>query len=238
MEQTSVTNQRDRSVYPPTALAGRPFLARHAWVGWLVFVLFGSIFAWLTWQVLLHTALIQGEAAQVSALHLWALRQPEWLVLLMRALSVLGRDGEALIALVLAIGWMRKKARRELYLLFYGMLAGELWFQALSNLIQRPRPQFPDPFETLKVPSFPSGHAVTTVLLAWLILYLLLPHILAGMKRFLLVLAVVAITLAICFSRLFLGLHYPSDVAGGIALGLAWGGLMYTAIDVRMFRRR
>jgi membrane-associated phospholipid phosphatase len=207
------------------------FFTRHTWVGFIICLVFGLLFAWLTYLVLARTGFTRAEPAQVIALHQWARQQPAWLVLSMRGLSAFGRDGEALMALILAVGWMRQKARRELYMLFFGMLAGEVWFQALSNLIQRGRPDLADPFETLKVPGFPSGHAVTTVLMGWMILALLLPHITSTVKRLLLVLCVLAFTAAVCWSRIFLGLHYPSDIYAGIALGLAWGGLVFPWID-------
>jgi undecaprenyl-diphosphatase len=206
-------------------------------LGYLIFVIFGITFALLTWQVVVHGPITRVEPAQIAALHQWARRQPEWFILLMRGFSVYGREGEALIALVLGIAWARRKARRELYMLFFGMLAGELWFQTLSVLIQRSRPVFPDPFETLNVPGYPSGHAVTTVLLAWMIFALLLPHLSSLWKRLLLIGVVLLFVGGICYSRLFLGLHYPTDVYGGIALGLTWGGLVFTLIDAYFFRK-
>jgi undecaprenyl-diphosphatase len=122
-------------------------------------------------------------------------------------------------------------------MLFFGVLGGELWFQAISNIVNRTRPAFKDPFETLIGPGYPSGHAATNVLLGWLVLYLLLPHIRSGGKRLLLVLAVIFVVAMVCISRLFLGLHYVTDIAGGLLLGFAWGGFIYTLIDVLHYRR-
>lgn len=215
----------------------RPFLARHPWVGFLTFTVCMAAFGVIVWQVKANGPLVSQDLPLAQAIFAWAKQQPKLLQMFLRFWSAYGRDGEALIAVVLTIGWARKKARRELWMLYFGMMAGELWFQAIGSLVKRPRPEFKDPFETLIGFGFPSGHAVTTVLLGWMILALLLPHIRSGTRRAMLVLAIVLVTLVICFSRLFLGLHYLTDIIAGILFGLGWGGLVYTLIDLYFWRK-
>ena len=221
-----------------TVLDKPPFLARYPWVGYLLFIVCGIAYTVLAWQVISDAPFTRREAVLEKQIFDWAHTQSTPLVLLMRFLSAYGRDGVALIVLGLTIGWGRRKARRELQMLFFGVLAGELWFQLLGSLVNRPRPQFKDPFENLIGAGFPSGHATTNLLLGWLILYLLLPHIRSPLRRGLLIFAVIVTVLAISFSRLFLGLHYPSDILGGYALALAWGGLIYTLIDRAFWKRQ
>ncbi len=227
---------RSKIPYPPSQEV--PFLARHPWVGYLIFLICGAAFAWLSWQVKIQGPITQGDLPLATSIYEWAKQQPVPVVLVMRALSALGRDWVALVALLLTIGWARRGARRELRMLFFGLLAGELWFQLLGGLVSRPRPEFKDPFESLIGYGYPSGHATTNVLLAWMVLYLLLPHIQSPWKKALLVIVNVVLVLGVCFSRMFLGLHYPTDILGGLLLGLAWGGLIYTLIDVLHWRRR
>lgn len=223
---------------PEPLLARPPFLARHPWVGFLIFIVGTLGFLFVTQQVITKGPLTGSDAAWIQAIHNWAKQQSQPLVLFMRFWSSYGRDGVTLITLILAVGWIRRKARRELWMLFFGVLGGELWFQALSNIIKRTRPPIKDPFETLIGPGFPSGHAVTNVLLGWMIMYLLWPHIRTGWKRALLVIVVVLAVVLVLVSRLFLGLHYPTDILGGVLLGLAWGGFVYTITDLHFFRRR
>lgn len=240
MSQTNLNNMMmQRAVAHPDANVGvpyierpKPFLARHPWVGYLVFLIFSAIFAWMTFQVATNGPFTSGDEAQIQALHVWAWQQKQPLILTMRFFSAFGRDGVALICLILAIRWMRRRARRELFLLFFGVLAGEMWFQLLGGLVSRHRPQFPVPFETLGIGGYPSGHATTNVLLGMLILYLVLPRTASWLKRVLITLAVVAVIALVCYSRLFLGLHYPSDIYGGVILGIAWGALVFTLTDV------
>jgi membrane-associated phospholipid phosphatase len=223
---------------PEPLLAQPPYLARHPEVGLLIFLVCGAIYGLISWQVLSHGPLTQWDAPLAKAIFDWAKKQPAPLVFYMRFFSAYGRDGVALIALLLTIGWVRRKARRELWMLFFGVLGGELWFQVLGNLVNRPRPSFKDPFEKLIGAGFPSGHAVTNVLLGWMALYLLWPHIQSGARRFWLTAAVIFVVVSVLFSRMFLGLHYLTDIVAGIFLGFAWGGLVYTITDLHFFRRQ
>ncbi len=215
----------------------RPFLARYPWVGFLIFLVFGAAFLVLVWQVKTGGPLTQWDVPYGTAIINWANQQSQVVILWNRFWSFYGRDGEALIALILTVGLVKKKARRELWMLWFGMMAGELWFQTLSNVIGRHRPTYPNALEHLSGPGFPSGHSVTTVLLAWMILYLLVPHIYSAARRAALIIVVVLISIIIILSRLFLGLHYITDVVAGVFLGLAWGGLVYTLIDLYFWRK-
>jgi undecaprenyl-diphosphatase len=227
----STTNQQNMSPY-------RPFLARHAWVGFLIFILSSLAFIWLTIQVISNGPVTYSDLPIAKSVNAWAKLQPQPFVLLMRFFSAYGRDGVALITLILAVGWIRHKARRELWFLFFGVLGTELWFQVISNLVNRQRPEFKDAYETLIGAGYPSGHAATNLVLGGMILYLLLPHIKSAGRRALLIVVVVAYVLVVCFSRLFLGLHYPTDLIAGLLLGLAWGALIFTVTDLHFFDHR
>lgn len=235
IEKERVTAYRSS---PEPLLAKPPFLARHPEVGFAVFIVCGIVYALISWQVLTKGPLTQWDAPLATSIFQWAKHQPAWLVFYMRFFSAYGRDGVALIALILTIGWMRRKARRELWMLFFGVLGGELWFQVLGNLVNRPRPSFKDPFEKLIGAGFPSGHAVTNVILGWMALYLLWPHIRSSAKRFWLTIAVIFVIVSVLVSRMFLGLHYLTDIVAGIFLGFSWGALVFTLTDLYWFRRQ
>src|SRR5207248_2002408 len=69
--------------------------------------------------------------------------------------------------------------------------------------------------------SFPSGHAMGSTLVYGALLLIALPHV-SGRARPWLIGATVALVLLISTSRLALGVHFLSDVVGGILLGAAW----------------
>ena len=228
----SITHIEFVDVPPQTA----PFLARKPWVGFALWIIFGALFAFLSVEVSRGGWVTRWDLPIAQAVYQWAKQQPAWLVFIMRFFSAYGRDGVALIVLALTVGWVRKGARRELRWLFFGVLGGELWFQLFGGLVQRPRPAFKDPFETLIGYGYPSGHAATNLLLAWMVIAFLWPHVRPGFRRFLLVALPLLGVALVCFSRMFLGLHYLTDIIAGLFLGAAWGGLVYTLIDLLHWR--
>ncbi len=116
------------------------------------------------------------------------------------------------------------------------VLGGNFLNFCLKHLIQRGRPVFDAPLFTLPTYSFPSGHAVaSTVFYGLLAVYASVnarqryaAHVAIGAAAF-----VVAL---VGFSRVYLGLHYLSDVMGGISEGVAWLSLSLTVLNY--IRRR
>ncbi|MFD7993335.1 phosphatase PAP2 family protein [Streptomyces mexicanus] len=89
----------------------------------------------------------------------------------------------------------------------------------LKAAVDRPRPVWPDPVDSARQAAFPSGHAMTATVVCGLLLWLLHRH---GVGRALwstaLVLAAVCV-LGVGVTRVWLGVHWPSDVVGGWLLG-------------------
>lgn len=87
--------------------------------------------------------------------------------------------------------------------------------------------------------SFPSGHAMSAAIVYSTVAYLaarLQKHI---WSRIVTMLAAFAMIVMICISRLYLGVHYPSDVAAGVIIGLAWAGFcMATLEGIQRFAKR
>lgn len=102
-------------------------------------------------------------------------------------------------------------------------LGGKVIEFVLKDTVHRRRPQYAAAFLHGHSYSFPSGHTMGST-----ICYLFIAYIIArrakGTERVRrLLYAGAAILIAtVAFSRLYLGVHYPSDVAGGFAAGLAW----------------
>lgn len=141
-----------------------------------------------------------------------------WADSLMVGLSTLGDHGLVWILIALGLCAMPKWRRAGLAMLAALLLAHLTGNVLLKNLIGRPRPYLAYPGISLKIPplnefSFPSGHTIAAFAAVFA-----LPPSLGGLKRTLSVLAT-----AVAFSRLYLFMHYPSDVLGGALLGVAIG---------------
>ncbi|MER6785193.1 phosphatase PAP2 family protein [Streptomyces sp. NPDC000658] len=96
---------------------------------------------------------------------------------------------------------------------------GTLIQQALKAAVGRARPVWPDPVDSAHYAAYPSGHALTATVVSGLLLWLLHRHG-AGpvMWRTALTVAVVSVT-GVGLTRIWLGVHWPSDVLAGWLLG-------------------
>ncbi|MFI1725148.1 phosphatase PAP2 family protein [Streptomyces sp. NPDC020489] len=91
--------------------------------------------------------------------------------------------------------------------------------QGLKAAVGRPRPVWPDPVDSAHYAAYPSGHAMTAVVVCGLLLWLLHHHG-AGRPLFRTALAVSALSVAgVGLTRVWLGVHWASDVVGGWLLG-------------------
>jgi membrane-associated phospholipid phosphatase len=93
----------------------------------------------------------------------------------------------------------------------------------VKSLVARPRPSVPHPLATATDASFPSGHTAGTTVLCAAVLLLVQArsHRPQHQPMPWLVLAATLVTAGVALSRVLLGVHYPTDVAGGVLLGIA-----------------
>lgn len=108
--------------------------------------------------------------------------------------------------------------------------------QGIKAAVGRERPRWPDPVDSAHYAAFPSGHAMTAVVSCGLLLWLLRRRG-AGprMWRAALVAAWVSV-LGVGVTRLYLGVHWPSDVLGGWLLGAAL--VAFTAAGFERYESR
>jgi membrane-associated phospholipid phosphatase len=106
----------------------------------------------------------------------------------------------------------------------------------VKNTVHRLRPVLTDPVAQEHGLSFPSGHAQAAVVGYAVLLLVFLP-ILHGAWRGTAVTLAVVMVLAIGFSRIALGVHYVSDVVGGLVLGAAWVAAMTAAFNATRIDR-
>ena len=153
---------------------------------------------------------------------------PEWLESAVRDVTALG--GTTIIAMVTlaTAGYLMLSGRRHAaFLLLAAILGAVLLSFGIKAGIERPRPElFPHGVEVYTA-SFPSGHATGAAAT-----YLTLGALLARFQRarrlkvYLMSVAVL-LTLMIGVSRLYLGVHWPTDVLAGWTLGSCWALLCW-----------
>ncbi|MFD3502916.1 phosphatase PAP2 family protein [Streptomyces sp. NPDC058676] len=110
---------------------------------------------------------------------------------------------------------------------------GSLVQQSLKAAVGRPRPVWPDPVDSAHYAAFPSGHAMTATVVCGLLLWLLHRH---GAARVLWRTAVTVAVISVVgvgLTRVWLGVHWPSDVVGGWLLGA-----MLVALAVAVHQRQ
>jgi undecaprenyl-diphosphatase len=146
-----------------------------------------------------------------------------------QAVTLLGDPvGITVVAAVLALVlWRRGQGRLALYVVAARVGALAL-SQGLKHLVDRARPVFDVPVAEALGPSFPSGHALGSAVFWTTCAVLLMPRV----RRPLLLLAGAAlVAVAVSASRVLLGVHFLSDVTGGLLLGLGWAAVC-TAVFV------
>jgi undecaprenyl-diphosphatase len=115
---------------------------------------------------------------------------------------------------------------------------GGLLNYLLKETFERARPAFADPtFGTLGW-SFPSGHAMATFVFCGVAGYLLARATRSWTVAAVTVAVAAGWSMAMAFSRLYLGVHYASDVVAGLIAGAAWVAVCVSAIEVIRRRRR
>lgn len=135
-------------------------------------------------------------------------------------------------AVIMVILYLVLKHRQELILLMAGMIGTVVLNQTLKALFHRIRPDFQRFVEETGY-SFPSGHSMAAFSLYTLLAFLLWRHTPTKFGRVLLVTFSALMILTIGFSRLYLGVHFPSDVIGAYLLSGFW-----VTLTIWYFQRR
>jgi undecaprenyl-diphosphatase len=148
---------------------------------------------------------------------------PPWLPEMARDVTALGSFAVLGIVLLTVVGYFlidRKHA--SAWLMLAAVLGGVTMNSLLKAGFARPRPDFIEPATQVFTASFPSGHAALSA-----IAYLTLAALLArttnsrGLRIYFVAMGI-TLTLMVGVSRVYLGVHYPTDVLAGWCIGAAW----------------
>lgn len=108
----------------------------------------------------------------------------------------------------------------------------------LKDAVQRTRPEYATHYLAIGSYSFPSGHAtLSSIAMAMVVYSLSVTNYLRGVARTIAAIIAALWVLLVGTSRLYLGLHYPSDVLGGLVIGGAWFLVCVLVVNVAVRRR-
>ena len=209
-------------------------LERHE-LTWLIggVVICAVLFAF----VILAGEVMEGDTRALDTQILQALRKaddpatpigPKWLELALIDLTAVG--GPTVITLVVGavVGFLCLQTRyRTALVVAAAAVSGEVVNYSLKLLFDRPRPDVVPHLRDVATASFPSGHAMESAIV-YLTLGVMLMRVAERRLTKLYCLGIaVLVTFLVGTSRIYLGVHYPTDVLGGWMLGFLWASICW-----------
>ena len=204
-------------------------------LGWLIA---GLTVCLLLWGFLaLASEVTEGDTTALDTKILVSLRKaddpsrpigPAWVETALLDLTAIG--GPTVLGLVVlsVVGFLALQGRsRTALVVLITAASGEVANIAMKSVFLRPRPTVVPHLRDIASTSFPSGHAMESAII-YLTLGAMLMRLAEGRatKLYCIGLAVV-VTFLVGVSRVYLGVHYPTDVIGGWIFGFLWASLCW-----------
>jgi undecaprenyl-diphosphatase len=145
------------------------------------------------------------------------------------AVDVTALGSLALVALISVVAlciFLSLENRPAAWQLLLNSVGAGIWTGITKNVIERARPEEVTHLVPISGFSYPSGHSLVSASLYLTIALLAARHMPKLKGRVLLFVLAIAIISLVGMSRVYLGVHYPSDVASGVLFGVAWALLL------------
>jgi membrane-associated phospholipid phosphatase len=130
------------------------------------------------------------------------------------------------------LGWSRQRSPALLFAI--ACLGGVILNTGLKLVFTKPRPELWQRLIVETSYSYPSGHALGSMVLYGMIAYFLSQRYSKFSK--IIYVAAAGLILTICFSRLYLGVHWPTDIVAGLGIGLLWLVICITMLKLQNLR--
>lgn len=190
--------------------------------------------------------LVEGDGATIDRAIMLAMRVPghplrpigpAWLPSAVRDVTALGSSTVLTFIVLVAAIFLGLAGRLRTALLVVGAsFLGSAAVETIRAFIARPRPVLTGQLMEVNSHSFPSGHAAISAIVYLTLATLLFPVLPnRRIRAFVLVVALV-LTVSVGLSRLYLGVHWPSDVVAGWAFGGVWA-MLWWRIELALLDR-
>lgn len=146
-----------------------------------------------------------------------------WLTTVFWIITYVGNTASVFVLSVAAVAALVKGGRRsDAVLIAATMLSGWVSMDLLKLVFARARPPFPERLVVITSYSFPSGHAMMSMMLATVSIAVMLRSTTKWLHRPAVLALPVVAALSIGFSRIYLGAHWTTDVVAGWVIGALW----------------
>ncbi len=127
-----------------------------------------------------------------------------------------------LIVLLFAVIFLINKKYKDAIIIILALPAAKYIYGVLKMLIERPRPPLESRLVEVSSFSFPSGHSTMSMVLFGLLIYFAYKFINNKVLKTVIIVSLALFILLIGFTRIWLGVHYPTDIIGGYSLGICF----------------
>ena len=210
--------------------------ARNAYAIFGIFLVSGLtiavLFTWAFAEIAQKVRAGSTQGFDDAVMHWMAAHQSKFLHTAMLEVTSLG-TGTVVGMIVFVSGmflWLNQH-KHSAILLIVATLGGLMLDNLLKIGFNRPRPQIFEWGTYAVSSSFPSGHAMSSVIVYGTVAYLAARLQQNVASRILTMAFAATMIVLICASRLYLGVHYPSDVLAGVIVGLAWAGFCMAILE-------
>lgn len=191
----------------------------------LICLISGGLFLIIAQAI--HTgAIVKFDLPIIKIVQGW---EAGWLTVLFTSFTWIGSGyGVTPITfLICLLLFFKYNKRPEAILFAFSIVSTILLNEGLKRVFIRERPEI---YRLLDAGgfSFPSGHTMMAVSLYAMIIYIVWPTVKSKSGKFLLVFACSLFAFLIAVSRIYVGVHYPSDIAGGFLMSTLWITLLLT----------